>query len=204
MQIIIDNTYKRLFPQPSDRAAEIAAPLRVFAEIAGDPNLIHGLDQALSLNQKNGTDPDDPIEVMKEAMRRLVSEGYREISTTHVVLEMKTLMDQNAGRQMTNEIAKWEDPAWVGRQLRVHDIINANSHGVRHWLFGKSLRIYPVKEHFVADVLSSEIEGSAEARSKRPTDFCAGCAQCRYSGSSSPIMDSRLKVEKQRKKNIFQ
>lgn len=201
---LIDDTYKRLFPQPTDRAAEIAAPLRVFAEIAGDQNIAQGLDHALVTNQKNATDPDDPVEVMKEAMRRLVGEGYREISTTHVVLEMKTLMDQNTDRQLTNEIAKWEDPAWVGRQLRAHDIIDTNSQGTRHWLFGKSLRIYPVKGHFINEVLNGEIEVMSEILSKKPTDFCEGCAYCRYNNSGCPIMDTRLKIEKQRGKNILQ
>lgn len=136
---------------------------------------------------------------MKDAMRRLVREGYREVSTTHVVLELKTLIDQNADRHLTNEIPKWEDPAWVGRQLRSHDIIDTNSQGTRQWLFGKSLRIYPIKEHFISEALNGE-EQTPDYMLRKPADFCVGCASCRYQSANCPIMSSRLEAEKRVKK----
>lgn len=193
---LLDATYKRLFPKPTDRATEIAAPLRVFADIAQDDSLACSLTRALDNNRRSIADPDDPIETMKEAMKRLVREGYQEISTTHVVMEMKTLTDPNADRHLTNEIAKWEDPAWVGRQLRTHDIISTNAQGARQWLFGKSLRIYPIKEHFIVEVLQEHGEENREYMIRSPTDFCAGCAHCRYRSVSCPIMDNRLSSEK--------
>jgi hypothetical protein len=192
---LIDDTYKRLFPQPTDRATEIAAPLRVLAEIASVESLTLDLAEALNANNRALADPDDPIEVMKEALRRLVREGYKEISTTHVVMEMKTLVDENSDRRFTNEIVKWEDPAWVGRQLRTHDIIDTNSQGARQWPFGKSLRIYPVKEHFLVEVMSDG-EETAEYLVRKPTDFCAGCECCRYRSANCPIMGPRLEAEK--------
>jgi hypothetical protein len=146
------------------------------------------------------SDPDDPVEVMKEAIKRLVRDGYREVSTTHVVLEMKTLVDDNTDRHLTNEIMQWENPAWVGRQLRTHDIIEVNSQGTRQWLFGKSLRIYPVKEHFVIEVLDGQSEAEAAYMERNPTDFCGGCAQCRYRNAGCPIMEPRLAEEKKRGK----
>jgi hypothetical protein len=195
---LIDDTYKRLFPQPTDRATEIAAPLSVFARIAGDESLERGLEQVLMKNRQSVADPDDPIEVMKEAMKRLVKDGYREVSTTHVVLEMKTLVDQNTDRHLTNEIAKWEDPAWVGRQLRTHDIIDVNSQGARQWLFGKSLRIYPIKDHFIVESFHGEEDRNPGQSVRKPMDFCIGCRQCSYRIVGCPIMESRLEAEKQR------
>lgn len=194
---LIDETYKRLFPSPTDRASEIAAPLRVFAEISGEEKLAQGLAQALETKSNSVADPDDPVEVMKEAMKRLIREGYKEISTTHVVMEMRTLIDQNTDRHMTNEIVKWEDPAWVGRQLRTYDIIDSNSQGARQWLFGKSLRIYPIEDHFVVEVLGQGEETPAYLE-RKPTDFCAGCADCRYRSADCTIMESRLAHEKKR------
>lgn len=192
--MLVDETYKRLFPHPTDRASEISAPLRVFSEIADDKALSDGLARALDTKTETVADPDDPIEVMKEAMKRLIREGFRELSTTHVVMEMKTLVDQNSSRAMTNEILSWEDPAWVGRQLRNHDFIETNVQASRQWLFGKSLRIYPVKEHFLVEVLSNN--GAApEMLEKPPTSFCLGCECCRYKAASCPIMDNRLHAE---------
>ena len=195
---LVDDTYKRLFPQPTDRATEIAAPLSVFADICGSEALARGLEQVLNRNRQSIADPDDPIEVMKEAMKRLARDGYREVSTTHVVLEMKTLVDQNADRHLTNEIPKWEDPAWVGRQLRTHDIIDANSLGVRQWLFGKSLRIYPIKDHFIVEALKDGTESLTEYPKRKPVDFCSGCTSCRYRIAGCPIMEARLEAEKHR------
>jgi hypothetical protein len=159
--------------------------------------LVQGLAHALETKSHTLADPDDPIEVMKEAMKRLVREGYKEISTTHVVMEMRTLLDQNTDRHMTNEIVKWEDPAWVGRQLRTHDIIDSNCQGARQWLFGKSLRIYPIKEHFVVEVLGGGEEMPGYTK-RSPTDFCMGCADCRYRSADCTIMESRLAHEKKK------
>jgi energy-coupling factor transporter ATP-binding protein EcfA2 len=194
---LIDEAYKRLFPSPTDRASEIAAPLRVFAELSGEEKLTYGLANALETKSHSLADPDDPIEVMKEAMKRLVREGYKEVSTTHVVMEMRTLIDQNTDRHMTNEIVKWEDPAWVGRQLRTHDIIDSNSQGARQWLFGKSLRIYPIKDHFIAEVCN-KAEDIPDYMERKPTDFCAGCSDCRYRSADCTIMESRLTYEKKK------
>lgn len=168
---LIDSTYKRLFPHPTDRASEISAPLRVFADISEDDDLSKGLEAALEAKQEVIEDPDDPIEVMSEAMKRLVREGYRSISPTHVVLEMKTLIDQNSNRASTNEISCWEDPAWVGRQLRSHDIIDMNSPASRQWLFGKSLRVYSIKQHFVDQILKNDNNSADDYRTKKATDF---------------------------------
>jgi hypothetical protein len=191
---LVAQTYKRLFPHPTDRATEISAPLRVFAEIAGDAELTDGLTRALDTKSEVSTDLDDPIDVMKEAMTKLIREGFRELSTTHVVMEMRTLVDQNSSRETTTQILPWEDPAWVGRQLRNHDFIETNAAATRQFLFGKSLRIYPVKEHFLVEVLS-ENKTPADLLEKPPTSFCVGCECCRYRSASCPIMENRLAAE---------
>ncbi len=189
---LVEDTYRRLCPGFADRSEEIAAPLRVFAELAGNEILRAELERHLDRTRNAKADPDDPEELMREAMRRLVADGYKSVATTHVVLEMKTLVDQNQDRRFTNEIPQWEDPAWLGRMLRSHDLVDAEAPPRRMFLFGKSLRVYPVRDHFLIEVLG----GQEVAETREPSDFCSGCAGCRYRNAGCPIMERRLGDEK--------
>lgn len=193
---LIDATYKRLFPHPSDRSAEISAPLRVFAAISGNEELSLGLETALKAKDETIKRVDDPIEVMIMAVKNLVRAGYSQISTTHVVLEMKILFKRNnPNRSYPVNLQRWEKPAWVGRQLRTYRIIDINTASSRQWLFGKSLRVYPLRQDFVRKILS-ENQTPSEYLKKQPLDFCKGCRNCAYNNADCPFMSSRLTAEK--------
>lgn len=194
---LIDATYKRLFPKPSDRHTEIAAPLRVFAEIAGEEELSKGLETALSVKSEAVEKPADPIDLMMRAVKNIVRAGYRQISTTHVTLEMKLINSQQAldhHEPYRFKPEKWESPSWVGRSLRTYGFIDINAEGKREWLFGKSLRIYPVNEEFLKKV-SDENETYYKHLEKKPTDFCNGCISCVFRELNCPIMSTRTKAE---------
>jgi len=194
---LIDATYQRLFPQPSDRAAEIAAPLRVFAEIADDEELAKGLELALSIKNESVEKPADPIDLMMQAVRNIVRAGYREISTTHVTLEMKSIQSRqsiNSREPYRFKAEKWESPAWVGRHLRTYGFVEINVQSSRFWLFGKSLRIYPVKNEFLKKI-ADENEGTQDHLKKKPLDFCSGCGSCDYRELNCPLMSSRKRAE---------
>jgi hypothetical protein len=192
---LIDATYKRLFPQPSDRSAEISAPLRVFAEIAGDEYLLKNLETALKVKNEAIQKPADPIETMIQAVKNLVRQGFRQIPTTHIVLEMKAMSNQNSPENYEFEPAKWENPAWVGRHLRTYNLVNINAKPRRQELFGKSLRIYPLKSKVLEEILSENSVSGGHLESQ-PLDFYQGCENCLYKNAGCPIMQSRLVVEK--------
>jgi hypothetical protein len=61
----------------------------------------------------------------------LIRDGYRELSPTHVSLEMSRLMGPLYGKSYTNEIAEWQRPDWIGRQLRQLEIVPAERAGAR-------------------------------------------------------------------------
>lgn len=195
---LINETYRRLFPKPVDRTAEIAAPLRVFAEIAGDADLANGLEKALNIKKENVDSPSDPIDLMMRAVQNIVRAGYREISITHLTLEMKSInsrqsLEKSEPYKFKSE--KWESPAWVGRHLRTYDFVEINAESKRLWLFGKSLRIYPVKSDFL-EKITNENKDSQHYLEKKPLDFCNGCNSCSYRELSCPLMKSRLSCEK--------
>jgi hypothetical protein len=194
---LIDEIYRRQCLTQNDRITEITDPLRVFAEIAGDMSLAQDLDQALATaNQPVNTD--DPVELLKEAMRRMVKEGYKEVSTTHVALEMKAMAGERGYSSLESNGRGWQEPAWVGRQLRTNNLIDSKSSGGRQWIFGSSLRTYPIKEQFIAKVLGSNGKMSDYVL-RKPADFCGGCSHCRYQGVGYPIMELRLKAERKMK-----
>lgn len=186
-------TYAKVCPSASERSEEIAAPLRVLARLSS--NARHGelLEAALSRTAMASFNPDEPSEVLREAATTLAREGFSEISPTHVILEMKRLLDAHYGQTSTTEIPEHQQPEWVGRMLRLLDILDPGKAGRRQRLFGKNLRVYPFSQHFLDDALTGQ--SAAPPEPKAATDFCCGCAACPYRSHACPLMTERLAVE---------
>jgi hypothetical protein len=194
----VADTYKIIYPKSSDRAEEIAAPLQVMAELAGNADLKSRLEVALTRQKHRGSEPEDPIQVMVEALRNLVAQGYEMISITHLVLEMRSLIHENYGKGFTTEIPDWARPDWVGRMLRTHDFIEVDPRRQeRRRLFGAHLRFYPIRRAYIEEVKESFAEQGVEIQVgvTEPTAFCNGCEGCIYSLHNCEIMPKRLRIE---------
>jgi hypothetical protein len=194
----VAGTYRSLYPKSSDRADEIAAPLQVMAELAGDSLLKARLEVALTRQKHRGSEPEDPIQVMVEALRNLVVQGYEMISITHLVLEMRSLIHENYGKGFTTEIPEWARPDWVGKMLRTHDLIEVEPEKQeRRRLFGAHLRFYPIRRTYLDEVRDSFADEGIPVPTKvtEPTAFCNGCEGCIYSLHNCEIMPKRLRVE---------
>jgi hypothetical protein len=50
----------------------------------------------------------DPIEVLREAVKNLIKNGFIRFTVTQLILELRTMLDDNYGASMTNEIPEWE------------------------------------------------------------------------------------------------
>src|SRR5438270_5227390 len=96
------------------------------AFLAGDPEHRAQLEDALTRQRQKSLDLDDPKEVLHEALKNLIAQGYDMISITHLVLEMRSLIAQDYGKTFTNEIPEWARPEWVGRMLRSFDLIDTD------------------------------------------------------------------------------
>jgi hypothetical protein len=187
----VARVYGEVCPSASERAEEIAAPLRVLARISGDAEHSAHLEAALARSSRAGPDLDDPVEVLLEAAKGLARQGFREISPTHVILETRRLVDQHFGQTSTTDIPEHQQPEWVGRMLRLRDVLQPGEAGYRKRLWGRNLRVYPFSRNFLADVL--EDEGAVP--SKGPTDFCSGCYGCPYRALECPMMEERMAAE---------
>jgi hypothetical protein len=185
----VARTYALVAPSSTDRADEIAAPLRVMAELIGDNEVTARLEAALVRQAETKADPDDPHEVLRQVAEDLVLAGYRSISPTHVALEMLRIMGLNAGKDYTNEIPEWARSDWLGRQLRQMDILTSSAppERPRLWPGGTQIRVYPVAETFRRQVAASHgvaLE-ALPTEPPTPTSWCMACSSCPYAAMCS-------------------
>lgn len=205
---LIETEYKALYPKGSDRSDEITAPLRVMACLAGDLELRSQLEVALTRQKQKSLDLDDPKEVLHEALKNLIAQGYDMISITHLVLEMRNLISQDYGKSFTNEIPEWARPEWVGRMLRSFDLIDTNpERSKRIRVYGANLRFYPIHPSYL-----DEVKGWYEAQGtiipigthEDPTDFCQVCDNCPFRALACEIMSRRQDDEKRQRTQMTQ
>jgi hypothetical protein len=187
----IARTYAEVCPSASERSEEIAAPLRVLARLSGDDGHLALLEAALARTRKATFNAEDPVEVLREAATTLARQGFREISPTHIILEMKRLVDAHFGQTSTTEIPEYQQPEWVGRMLRLRDILAPGEAGYRKRFYGKNLRVYPFSRNFLDEVL----EDPESVPRKGATDFCMGCGSCPYRSHGCPLMEERMAAE---------
>jgi len=197
----VDERYQQQYRHHSERSEEIAAPLRVMADLVGDQTLKTHLESALSRQSVQLDDPDDPTEVLREAVRNLIRNGYDTVTLTHISLEMRSLLDANFGKGMTNEIPEWSRPEWVGRRLRNEDLVEPRQKGRRRF-FGRNLRLVQLAGWLI-DEVQKELEEagqSPEIGTRDSADFCRGCEACPYRNAGCELMEARAQHEGKRRK----
>jgi hypothetical protein len=181
----------------ADRRDEIAAPLRSMAKMIRDPKLSGMLEACLERQQRDQSSmvSDDPDAVLKEAAENLVMRGFEKVSTTHVLLEMRTLLDANWGMRSTTEIPEWNDPRRIGRMLITLDI--AEDCTDRRTILNKNLRLKKFKSWFIEEVKTRALSKGIEVVvDKKPEDFCRGCQTCPYQTAGCEIQAARSQAEK--------
>lgn len=188
--------YVSKYRHHTDRKEEISAPLRVMADLVQDETLNQHLEAALARQTVQLEDPDDPTEVLREAVRNLIKAGYDTVTLTHVSLEMRTLLDANFGQSATTEIPEWARPEWVGRRLRTEDLVEPVDGG-RTRIWGKQLRVVKLAKWLMDEVRQKVGIGATQ----QATDaFCQGCANCPYRNAGCPIMETRMAKEKKERR----
>jgi hypothetical protein len=194
----IEERYRTLYPRTPDRSDEITAPLKVMASLAGDQELSSLLEIALTRQNRQALQTDDPRQLVAEALKNLIAQGYDMVSPTHVTLEVRRLLSQ--GRYSSdNEIPVWLKPEWVGRMLHALGVLDEGSEPRRRIrLFGMNLRFFRVRESYLAGVKEGFAGRGANITTgtRRPTDFCGDCGSCPYSTFDCEIMRKRQNMRK--------
>lgn len=188
-------TYARLCPHRTDRADEISAPLRVMADLAGDPVLVKNLEIALDAQRNRRSDVIDMEKVVVEAVENLVMQGYRRVSPQHVILEMSMILPggMSYGKESVGHIPEWQGTHWVGSQLTAQGLIDRAGMTKPRLDFGYQFRAFPVAAEVIQRVKESN-PAAGEVEERKETSFCAGCDTCAYR-MGCPLMDKRRQWE---------
>jgi hypothetical protein len=148
------------------------------AQICGDPEITAKLEACLARQQvQQQSCNDDPVEALKVAVRSLIAQGFDTVTLTHVGLELALLLDANYGKSSTTQITEWEDPRWIGSQLRSNGLIEDREAG-RMRIFGKHLRLFNFTKRVLLKYRTDE-SGVFVIR-KEPGAFCRACKGCQY------------------------
>jgi hypothetical protein len=189
----VEVAYRRLYPKTSDRSEEITAPLRVMASLADDCDLSSKLEIALAKQSQQALKTDDPRQVVLEALKNLVAQGYTTVSPTHVTLEARRLIGQGEG-PLAGGAPGWLKPGRVGRMLHGLEVLDERVGGHRRIrLFGMNLRFFKISDTYLGEV-EKWFGGRGtviSAGTHQPTDFCGDCGSCPYNAYGCELMSVR-------------
>lgn len=160
---LVSEAYRPLAAAARDRRAEIAAPLRALAEVAGG-SWAGRLSEALA----TGPQVVEPVDaVLSRALRRLVAEeGVIELAMPRLALEMA------AQARGPLEMPSAES---LGRMLLALGARDRTGEVERRRLHGEVTRVYRLSDSFLHEV------GAGGAADDAPFSFCSGaCSACRY------------------------
>lgn len=191
----VESEYRALYPKTPDRADEITAPLRVMASLADEPDLSSRLEVALARQSRPPLRLDDPEQLLSEAMKSVIAQGYDVVSTTHVALEVRRLVEQSGGAVDGRDL-EWVRPEWVGRRLHTLGALDGEPEGFRRMrVYGLNLRFYRISPSYLAGVKEGFARRNIEINvgSKHPAAFCGECGACPYSTLGCDILSKRQK-----------
>lgn len=185
--------YQAIFPNKTGRQEEISAPLRVIAALSGSEAISQSLERALERQIKVKKNPDSPEDLLKESLTFILRRSIERdgviptwVTITQVMMEMRTLVDDNYGKEFTTSLASIEKPEWVGRHLRQVYAEDANALQARTNMYGKGLRAYQLSSEFISSVMeqitqeSPDVAAQTLSTSKDFKSFCSGCSGCPY------------------------
>lgn len=183
----IEHHYRTYYGSHNDRQEEITAPLRVLSALTQHPTLASQLDRALEMKEGEPNAELSSVDLLREAVRSLIQQGYWDrISVKQLMLEMRMMVGEDWGRRSTTEIPEWQEPRWVGRNLRAEQIVDPHTADDRPRLWGEQTRIVALEKTFVAETLNDFDERGIERADKlmQPLEFCLPrpCADCPYAG----------------------
>lgn len=166
--------YAPLRDAARDRRAEIAAPLRAVATLAGLPEVTVRLEVALAAEPDVAVEPVDVL--VRRILRRLVAEeGVVEIAMPRLQLELAGC--STAGAAPSAET--------LGRMLVTIGVRDADGRVDRRRLHGEVVRVYRLSDRFVTAV------GRADGAPPDPFAFCADlCAACPYDAVCGEVAPS--------------
>ena len=195
--------YHFVIPNKSNRAEEIAAPLRVVALLSEDPEIIASLERALAHQGKVKASPDAPEDVMADALESIIRRSIEVrglvptwVSVQQVMLEMSLLVHANYGKDYTTSISVIQKPEWVGMTLK-QQFSDLQVDQARTTLYDRTIRAYKLTDEFLRKV-QDRIRTDAPEVMEKPLRydgnfkaFCVGCQACMYRDKGCTMQEAR-------------
>lgn len=181
----IAQQYRAHHASHTDRQEEITAPLRTLSALIDHPTLNAQLQAALNMKDREPAAEMAAADLLREAVKSLVQQGYWErLSLKQVMLEMRLMVGEDWGKTSTTQIPEWQEPRWVGRTLRAEQIVDPHSRDDRPRLWGEQTRVVMLESAFVAETITEMDERGMERIqvAKQPLEFCLPqpCDGCPY------------------------
>lgn len=195
----IAHQYRTFHAHHTDRQEEITAPLRTLSALIPHPTLNAQLQAALALKDREPSAELASTDLVREAVKSLIQQGYRDrLSIKQLMLEMRLMVGEDWGKRTTTEIPEWQEPRWVGRTLRAEQLVDPHIKEDRPRLWGEQTRIVSLEGSFVAEVLNELDQRGVDRvqELKQPLEFCLPrpCPECPYTGicEMRPIKEKKL------------
>lgn len=185
---LIAQEYERHYPTGQTCEDNLIAPLKVMATLSRDEGLAARMKTALARRCNTVINLDDPAEVIRQALNPLILQGYTTISTTHLSLELRSMLTRQYGRAVSDQPPPWFKPGRLGRLLQKLEITSGD--GTRARLWGTNLRFHTLRPSYVEKIRGGA-GGVSGASVALPTDFCLECDDCQYKELSCEIMERR-------------
>jgi hypothetical protein len=185
---LIAQEYERHYPAGQTCEDDLIAPLKVMATLSRDDGLAAQMKTALARRSNTVINIDDPAEAIGQALNSLILQGYTAVSTTHLSLELRSMLTRQYGRPVSDRPPPWFKPGRLGRLLQELEITSGGETRARLW--GTNLRFHTLRPSYVEKVRGGA-GGTGGATVARPTDFCRECDDCRYKELSCEIMARR-------------
>lgn len=185
----------------SGRAEQIAAPIRVIADMTHDEDFIEAINAAITRLSLSKSETAGAEDLVAQAVAEVIEKGARDIiSLAQVRAELALIPEARIlepGHQVPADLAALQDHNALGRMLRTLGI-RLPKEGPRVRLSGQLMRCYHLDPEFVQSVLDKAAEEKRTVmppyksidRKRLGVAFCdtQRCDQCPYSSICEGVL----------------
>ncbi len=195
----VSKLYQDKYNQGSDRDEEIAAPLRIIAEMTGNAEIRSKLEVALARQGADRSHGETPDDLLYEALRAIVIQGYREVMVPHITNELLKIVPQFYEMEHTTDISPILRPQIITETLRRNLWIDLMDKPGRKRIRGQQFRVYKLAKDLVHAIETELQDGGIDIPESQygPEYFCRQCKECQYQSSCSLLREEQKKESKQ-------
>lgn len=181
----INDLYTSIYKIQTKRDDEIAAPLRVLAELSGDAEIQQALELALSTQDERKTDTSDHEDLLIRALHNITSSGNIKPSIQQTILEIRRILTADGNLVRATPVS-WLTPEWVGRHIKSMDLLEDGSKPTKMNIRGYQSRYLKLSTEALGRL---NVNPDQINRRMKPSSFCSECSGCNYENVKCEIRE---------------